>query len=95
MASGQEAVEVAGKKKLRGGKGGGGYDRGFRVTAPPLPLWVAGKSSLLLVLASFSKIFGWSLCADLLLPDLCPRHDVGASDLLSVGSYEVCRLLHA
>ena len=47
MASGKEAGQVAGKKKQRDGSGGIGYDRGFRVTAPPLPLWVAGMCLLL------------------------------------------------
>ncbi len=36
MGSGEE------EEDRRGGSSGAGYDRGFRVTAPPLPLWLPG-----------------------------------------------------
>lgn len=34
--------EMAEEEEWRGGSRGAGYDRGFRVTAPPLPLWLPG-----------------------------------------------------
>lgn len=39
MESGEEMAE---EEEWRGGSSGAGYDRGFRVTAPPLPLWLPG-----------------------------------------------------
>lgn len=44
MESGEEEGEEA---EYRGGSSGAGYDRGFRVTAPPLPLWLPGTPSLI------------------------------------------------
>ena len=39
MESGEEEAE---EEDRQGGSSGAGYIRGFRVTAPPLPLWVPG-----------------------------------------------------
>lgn len=44
MESGEEEAEEG---EHRGGSSGAGYDRGFRVTAPPLPLWLPGTPSLI------------------------------------------------
>lgn len=41
MESGEEELE---EEERRLGSSGAGYDRGFRVTAPPLPLWLPGTS---------------------------------------------------
>lgn len=42
MESGEEQAELAEEEEHRGGSRGADYDRGFRVTAPPLPLWLPG-----------------------------------------------------
>lgn len=44
MESGEEERE---EEECRDGSSSAGYDRGFRVTAPPLPLWVPGIPSVL------------------------------------------------
>ena len=41
MESGEEELE---EEEREVGSSGAGYGRGFRVTAPPLPLWVPGTS---------------------------------------------------
>ena len=40
MESGEE--EEPEEEDRQGGGSGAGYNRGFRVTAPPMPLWVPG-----------------------------------------------------
>lgn len=44
MESGEEEAE---EEERTSGSSGAGYDRGFRVTAPPLPLWLPGTPSLI------------------------------------------------
>lgn len=52
MESGEEEAE---EEEHRGDSSGAGYDRGFRVTAPPLPLWLPGTASIIPLVVPSTK----------------------------------------
>ena len=54
MESGEEMAE---EEEWRGGSSGAGYDRGFRLTAPPVPLWLPGS------VTCFHTCSGSSVCS--------------------------------
>ena len=59
--------EMAEEEERHGGSSGAGYDRGFRLTAPPVPLWLPGTvtgsiHALVLLFVAYMQPFVVVLC---------------------------------